>query len=259
MVTTDSAPNNKKSFTLTFDYRLVSILLAVVIVAMLLLWRPWEFRPEADARTVKVTGETTLKATPDEYVFYPAYQFENENKDAAIKELTAKSDEVVKKLKELGVPDNKIKSDSGGYEDNGRAYFVPPDDTGVATYTLTLTVTVSSRETAQKVQDYLVTTSPTGSVSPQPKFSEKLHTELESKARDAATKEARSKAEQSAKNLGFSVGAVKSVEDGAGFGDVFPLTKEGIATDLAVPAERLEVQPGENELNYSVTVVYYIR
>lgn len=258
MVSDSSTPSNKKGFSLTLDYRLVIGVLLAVIVAMLALWRPWELKVDANARTVEVTGEAKLSATPDEYVFYPTYQFEGEDKDAVLKELSAKSDEVVKKLKELGVPDSKIKTDSSGY-DNTQAYSIAPvPETGLV-YTLSLTVTLSDKEKAQKIQDYLVTTSPTGAVSPQASFSDAKRKELESKAREIATKEARTKADQSAKNLGFSVGAVKSVNDGVGFGDVYPLTAEGSARDIAAPTSKLTVQPGENELTYQVTVVYFIR
>lgn len=255
----DSAPlKTKKSFTFTFDYRVVIGVLLAVIVAMLLLWRPWEFRADANARTVEVTGEAKLTAVPDEFVFYPTYEFKNTDKDAALKALTAKSDEIVKKLKELGVPDNKIKTNSGGssfpvyYNDENS-----PSRPGTSTYSLSLTVTVSDKALAQKVQDYLVTTTPTGSVSPQATFSEAKRKELESKARDQATKEARAKAEQSAKNLGFHVGAVKSVADGAGFGEIYP-AMSGKSLDVA-ETTKLGVQPGENDLTYLVTVVYYIR
>src|SRR5690349_17605346 len=42
-------------------------------------------------RTVSVTGEATLEAEPDEYVFYPTYSFKNASKDAALADMTKKS------------------------------------------------------------------------------------------------------------------------------------------------------------------------
>jgi uncharacterized protein YggE len=120
-----------------------------------------------------------------------------------------------------------------------------------------LTITVNDKALTQKVQDYLVTTSPTGSVSPQTTFSEAKRKELESKARDEATKDARSKAEQSAKNLGFKIGKVKSVEDGSGFGGI--VLREGLTMASDSKATSLSVQPGENDLHYTVTVTYYLR
>lgn len=213
-----------------------------------------------DTRTVTVTGDASLKATPDEYVFYPSYNFTNPDKDAALKELTAKSEEVTAGLKKAGVADSAIKTNSDGY-DTPVYLESQPIRKENATYTLQVTVTVDNKDLAQKVQDYLVSTSPTGGVSPQANFSDKKRKQLESQARDEATKDARSKADQQAKNLGFKVGKVQSVEDGNGFGGVRPFSTRGAEPAIAEDssATQLTVQPGENELNYSVTVVYTIR
>jgi uncharacterized protein YggE len=231
-------------------------LLLVVIAGMLAFWRPWE-NPLAKERTVAVTGEATLKAAPDEFVFSPSYDFNNADKQTALSELTKKSDELVAKLKALGVADSKIKTNSSG---NNYPVYRPTGDNSGFTYTLQLTITVGTKDLAQKVQDYLVTTAPTGEVSPQANFSDAKRKDLERQARDAATKDARAKADQSAKNLGFKVGLVKTVTDGTGFGGIiYPLTASGVAkaTDLSQPS--LAIQPGENDLSYTVTVTYYLK
>jgi len=247
--------NKTNSQSLRIDYRIISLILLAVIAAMLFIWKPWQDTVSADSRTIKVTGEAELTAAPDEFVFYPAYEFKNNNKDAALAELSTMSETLVAKLKELGVADKNIKTDSSGYD-----FPMYAEGAGTPTYTLRLTVTVSERELAQKVQDYLLTTTPTGSVSPQANFSDKKRKELENKARDEATKEARAKAEQSAENLGFSLGVVKTIEDGTGFGDL-PFRAYGAAEDLAVDSQKsqLAIQPGENDLQYSVTVTYFVK
>lgn len=125
-------------------------------------------------------------------------------------------------------------------------------------YTLRLTVTTQTDALTQKVQDFLVSTTPTGSISPQATFSEAKLKQVEAQGRDEATKDARKKAEQSAENLGFRLGAVKTVNDGAGFGGVYPLAGRDIAVSDK-SASSLPVLPGENELTYSVTVTYYIK
>jgi uncharacterized protein YggE len=250
--------SSKVRLNFTFDLKYVVVFLLVVIAIMLLIWKPWSTAATSD-RTVSVTGESTLKAVPDEFVFYPSYHFKNADKEAALQEMTQKSDTIVDELVKLGVAEEKIKTDSSGY---GDVYFRAPDDpaSDETTYTLSLTVTASDKDQAQKVQDYLVTTQPTGSVSPQASFSEAKRNELESQARDQATKDARAKADQSAKNLGFKVGAVKSVQDGQGFdGGIYPMTG-GAEPAIAEDSKRqLAVQPGENELRYSVAVVYYVK
>lgn len=242
---------NKINFTI--DLRVVIAILVLIILAMIAMWRPWEVK-DPD-RTIVVTGQSTLKAAPDEFVFYPAYDFKNTNKQTALSELTKKSDDIVSKVKALGVEENSIKINSDGYD----YPIYRNNDTSVPVYTLRLTITAGNKELAQKVQDYLVTTSPTGAVSPQATFSDAKRKELESKARDEATKDARSKAEQSAKNLGFGLSSVKNVNDGAGFGGVTPFARDGDTAASAPETQKLTVQPGENDLSYSVTVTYFVR
>ncbi len=251
----ESAPKVQK-LSLSIDYRWISLGLVAVVIVMLFLWKPWQVSKVTD-RTVNVTGTSTVSARPDEFVFYPTYEFKTRDKNAAIAELSAKSNTVVAELKKLGVPDKDIKvnSDSWSYPE-----YRAEDSGSISIYTLRLTVTVDNETVAQKVQDYLLTTSPTGTISPQPTFSEKKRKEVEDKGRFEASKDARTKAEQSAKNLGFKLSAVKSVNDGSGFsGYPIPMYdgKSAMATDSAAPS--LILQPGQNDLTYTVTVVYYIR
>jgi uncharacterized protein YggE len=252
----NTSPQSSPKLKISLDYRLIVVLLLIVIAGMLAMWRPWQ-NPQAKDRTVAVTGEATLKAVPDEFVFNPSYDFNNADKQLALSALTKKSNEIVAKLKTLGVADSQIKTNSSG---NDYPVFRPSGDNSGFTYTLQLTVTVGTKDLAQKVQDYLVTTSPAGEVSPQANFSDAKRKDLERQARDAATKDARAKADQSAKNLGFKIGLVKTVTDGTGFGGiVYPMTAVGSAkaTDLAQPS--LTIQPGENDLSYTVTVTYYLK
>lgn len=235
--------------TLKLNYKWIVIALLVVIAAMVAMWQPWT---RISDRTIEVSGQSTVSAVPDEYAFSPYYEFKNSDKQAALSDLTKKSDEIVAKLKELGVANEKIKTNSNGYD-----YPIYNNNTSTPTYNLSLTITVDNSDLAQKVQDYLVTTSPLGSVTPQATFSDNKRNELESKARDEATKDARAKAEQSAKNLGFSIGAVKVVNDGGGFGSIiYPMGSA--AENLSADSAKLSLQPGENDLRYTVSVVYFI-
>ena len=249
-----SQSSNAQKLSVSLDYRWISIGLVAVIAVMLFVWKPWVAK--ATDRTIDVTGQTTVSARPDEFVFYPSYEFKNGDKQAAIKQLSAKSDELVSALKKLGVADKDIKTNSSSW-----SYPIYANGTASdPTYTLQLTVTVGSDELVQKVQDYLLGTSPSGSISPQATFSEKKRKELENQARGEASKDARKKAEESAKNLGFKIAAVKSVVDSSGFGGIYPAT--GYAVDLkAEDSARasLAVQPGENDLTYTVSVTYYIK
>jgi uncharacterized protein len=242
---------------LALDLRIVVVALLVVIVAMLALWRPWVSKATTD-RTVQVTGEATVKAKPDEFLFYPNYEVKNTDKTAALNEVSQKSSDITKKLKDLGVADKDIKTSSSGYD-----YPVYYGNGDTPTYTLQFTITTHDVTLTQKVQDYLVTTSPTGTVSPQAQFSDAKRKQLESQARTNAAKDARTKADQLGKNVGFKITKVKTITDGDGFGGgIRPLYSADKAmsansTDSASPS--LTVQPGENDLSYSVTVDYYIK
>lgn len=241
----------------------IALVIMLLVIAGLATKVATTSRADLGDRSVSVTGEATLKAEPNEYVFYPTYSFKNASKDAALADMTKKSTEVVAGLKKLGIADKDIETNADGSD--SPIYYQPLGaDIDKSTYSLQLTVTVASKDLAQKVQDYLVASVPTGSVSPQADFSDAKRKELESKARDEATKDARSKADQSAKNLGFKVGKVKTVDDAAGFGVMPYATNEGTVRAMDSGAEpatspSLAVQAGQNELSYSVTVVYEIK
>src|ERR1035437_10796800 len=128
-------------------------LLALVIVVIVALWRPWQ--QSVDGRTVTVTGTTTVKSTPDEYTFSPSWQFKDTDKATALAAATSKSADIVANLKKLGVADNKITTNVGGWDN----YYYFDTESKQNVYTLSVGVVTATRDMAQKVQDYLVTTS----------------------------------------------------------------------------------------------------
>lgn len=245
-----------KSLQISLDFRVISAVLLIIVLAMLGIWKPWHSAP-SDDRTIQVTGEASVTTEPDEFVFYPRYEFKGKGERAPLNTATQKINDVTAKLKELGVGDNQIKSDLSGYE---RSYYLDKDSNAV--YAAGLTITIQSKELAEKVQNYLATTTPTGSVTPQSQLSDAKRKEIESQARDQATNDAQAKAEQTAGNLGARVGSLKSVTDGAGFDmGPMPMATPELARDgsAAVGTTAFPLQPGENKLHYSVVVTYYLR
>jgi uncharacterized protein YggE len=231
-------------------WQIITVLLVIIIVVILFMWKPWEPNIKASERTISVTGNATISSTPDEYNFSPNYMIVAADRQAAVNAVTAKADSVIKQLKSLGVEDRDLKTNSDGYSYGGKSR-----------YTLSITIKVDDSKLAQKVQDYLLTTGPEGEVTPYVSFSKAKKEELQDKARSKAEKNARDKADQSARNLGFKVDAVKSVKDGdlgtanPYRGDIAVLAS-GASDQSATP--HLNLQPGQNDLSYSVKVVYYI-
>ena len=249
---------NKESINISLNsiYKILIIILFLIIVGMLLVWQPWKSALNQD-RSISVSGEATVKAAPDQYVFNPIYEFKNEDKAKALAEQTDKNNQIIAKLKELGVKDSDIKNNASGYSNS---YSVEPAFPEQTTYNLSLTITVSDKDLATKVQDYLVSTNPEGQVTPQASFSETKRKELENQARDMATKDARVKAEQIAKNTGAKLGKVKSIQDGGGFGQpITALYEDSVASSSSATKQSMQIQPGENELNYVVSVSYYLK
>lgn len=255
--TSSPKSSNKLNVSLALDLRIVVVILALIIVGMIALWKPWNTAP-TNARTVQVTGETTIKSEPDQYTFNPSYQFKNQDKTAGNAAASAKSNEVVIAIKKLGVAEKDIKTNITSYDDYTRSGAASGD----YVFALTVTIVIAKKDLAQTIQNYLITTNPQGTITPVAGFSEAKRKLLESQARDEATKDARAKAEQSAKNLGFKIGAVKTVSDGSGFSTgPMPYAADGAAStsELKAIASSAPIQVGENELPYSITVTYYLK
>lgn len=247
----------KQSITIKFNVWIICAVLLIANLVTIGLWRPWENNSTSN-RTIAITGSTTLEAAPDQFVFSPYYQKEGTDKAAVNTELSDLSKTIVAKLRTLDVKDTAIKTDVNSY-DYG-IYYGTPEKT--SSTTLYITVTIKDKILAQKVQDYLSTTSPSGSITPQISFSTAKQKELETQARDAAITDAKIKAEASAKQLGVKLGRVVKVSDITSNG-ITPLpwmmdSVSGSAgsTKSSSTSSSYNIQPGLNEYSFSVEVTY---
>jgi len=249
---------SKKQFIVSLDYKtLAMVLLGLYLITvgiMLYLWQPWSTSP-ADARKITVTGESTIQSEPDEFQFNPTYNITSDTRDGAIQKAADKSTTVVAELKKIGVEDKDIKIN--GYSQDW--YYDENDKNHTS---VNITITVSDKDQAQKVQDYLLTTEPEGQITPWPTFSDSKSKELETQARTEAVADAKLKAQASADELGIRVGKVLSVSEGSGFGD-YPIAymqdEMMVGTDSAKASRSIPIQPGEDEYRYNVTVVFELK
>lgn len=227
-------------------------LLLVANLSTLLLWRPWS-GPET-LRKITVTGESTIKSQPDEYQFNPYYQRSSNDEIAKL------SQSIVDSLKKLGVSDDNIKvtvSNYGLSPASPEANVIPDKSQS----TLSVNLTVNTKELAQKVQDYLITTNSNGLVTPNSTFSTTKQKQLQDKARSQAITDARKKADQSAADLGSRVDKVLEVTDRDSGGYIVPLSgaASGVKTEDSSSSQSMPIQPGQNEINYSVQVTFSLR
>jgi uncharacterized protein YggE len=235
------------------DLRIVCGVLLVIIVGMLVAWQPWDSNT-APTRTIDVVGEASIEAEPDEFQFYPVYRKKGADKLVIQQELIAQVNEVIAKLKELGVDESDITLSSNTYDNFW-------EDSGQQVVSNSLTISVNNKELSQKVLDYLVTTAPDGQVTPYPTLSKDKEKEVENQARTKALADAKQKADTTANELGVKVGKVVSVDDQQSSG-IYPMTiREGVATMEAADSvsSSLPVLPGKQDINYTITVKYELK
>lgn len=244
----------QKSHAATWHIAIVLLQLAVLI-CLLLFWKPWDSALGANTRKITITGSASVKAEPDQFVFTPSY---TRDKTSDIAKL---NDSVIAGLKKLGVTDAQIENNASRYGSPDIYYIAPDSKEGKEQTTLSLTVTVTDKTLAQKVQDYLLTTDPAGAITPYPSFSTTKQKELTEKVRAEALADARKKADTTASELNVKVGKVIEINEGSSGGGCSsmydcPVRDVASPTTGAEDGKTISVQPGTDEFTYSVTVVY---
>lgn len=218
----------------------------------LLLWsQPWDNDSySSEMKTISVTGETVIEATPDEFTFYPYFRAEGTDKDELRDQLVADANASVEALKNLGLSDEQIELDASSYDN----WYWDDGDTGVIT--VNLTITTKDDDQAQEIQDYLLTTNAEGQLTPQATFSEERKNELDAQAIEQAATDAKTKAEKQAQLFDAELGDVQEIRQGVDsiFGPA-PLATELDAQSGSREAS-LPVLPGQEDYRQTVVVVY---
>ena len=231
--------------------RIAEFVLLVAIFVLLLLSKPWAQNNSSSERTITVSGQSIIKAEPDQFLFSPYYQKTGTDKDALRSDLTKKANTVIDGLKDLGVAEEDVELDASAYD----RWFYEDGDEGVLN--VSIRVQVTGEELVQKVQDYLLTTSPEGQITPQAVFSNEKQQELDAQAVAEASTDARAKAEVQAKLFDAKLGDVVSINQAnetlfGGYNERYAIDSELSAQSV----ESLPVLPGQDEYTQTVTVIY---
>jgi uncharacterized protein YggE len=231
----------------------VQIVLLLAITGILIRSQPWNnSSATSDARKITVSGSATIEATPDEFTFYPSFQKNGVDKDALKTELSATANDAVTKLKELGVEEKNIKLDASSYDQ----WYWMADEEG--TLIISLTIKATGEELVQSIQNYLLTTSAEGQLTPQATFSRETQKKLDKQAVEEATNDAKEKAQTQAQQFGAEIGDV--IEVGQSRDTLFMDYgyREG-ALDSSSSSASLPLLPGQNEYSQTVTVTYELK
>lgn len=251
---TGDSSNIKVSFKI--DTKIAAIVLLITNLITLMFWKPWQGSAELSSLSSK--GEATLKVEPDQFEFYVNYNEDADDTEKALEKITSKSQSVIEGLKSLGLKDEQIETNLSTYDD--LYYIEKSDDKTVGN--LSITITIDDKDLAQKVQDYLITTSPDGSVSPYPSLSQEKQKQLTDEARSAAIDNARKNAEQTAEKLGVKIDKVTSYseeEDSFGIPYALDARSEASSDSLSISAPSIDIMSGLEEFTYRVNVIYSVK
>lgn len=233
-------------------------LLAIVVIGAFAWWNQ-------GGTELTITGKATVKAAPDEYVFYPSYQVKDVSQDIAKQKVTETGNSVITKLKELGVTDSQLTTSVTENQNYDYRLMPTPEkpnpvDGYMASYSMT--ITVNDLAIAKKIQEYLASTPVSGSISPTSAFSDATQRKLEREARKQALEDAKQLADDTAETLSVSIRGIKSIGEPTWGGPVpfaTALKAEG-ARDIAIQsAPSPELLVGEQEVTYQIQVVYRVR
>jgi uncharacterized protein YggE len=240
--------------TLNVDLRIVCAILLLVIAGMLAVWRPWQ--GSTTQRKLTITGQAEIDAVPDEFVFSPYFERKDADAAKAKQAIDALGAELAAELEKLGVAPDDIKLDSSSYNYD---YAYPSKGGDEQTVTLSVTVTVSTKDLAQKVQDYLAGTDAKGQLTATANFSEQKRKELEAQVRERAVADAKQKADSLARQLDAKLGKVLEVTDAASFQPpwIYLEGRSAVADDAEVAS--LPVKPGKQTVTLTVSVTFGLR
>jgi uncharacterized protein YggE len=239
--------STQKRLVLTFSWKMLAIILAVLLVGLTIYTKPWD-TTSANPRTVTFKGEATVKRAPDSFVFSPAYEASTQE------EITTKTNEVVTKVKELGLGDAGIQSSVSNYNK-----YSPDGLTGEPVYSVNLTLSVEDKELAQKIQDYLLTTGSIGQITPSSGFTKATQKALRDEATSVAVEDARKRADSTAANLDTKVvKVIKVTEPDQIDGGIYPMYSS-LDMKSSEGGSSLPINAGESDFNYTVEVEFEIR
>lgn len=245
-----------------------SIAVVLAVLLSVVAFKNFKENPNPYQNTISVTGNGEVTAVPD--IATVSFSVHSEGKDiaAAQKIVTESANAVIKALKDGGIDEKDIKTDS--YTSNPkyewsstpcREGFCPPGNQKLVGYEVTHSMTVKIRN-LDKVGDILAVLG-TQKVENMygPNFTFDDDRDLQSEARAKAIDDAKTKAKELAKSLGVHLGKIVEFSD-SGYGGPVPyMLKGGVAMDAATAesAPAPTVPTGENTVSSQVTITFRIK
>ena len=242
-------------------FRLLSIVAVVTALAALLaaasLGSAQTIPVQPQATTgISVLGSGIVLAQPNTARITLGTEVFDASLSSAQASAASRMDAVVAKLKAAGIPDTDIRTVS--YNINPQYDQRDPNQSVLRGYQVQNLVEVKSTNVGGlgALLDDAVSAGATRVFGIR--FEASNMEELKNQARDQAMANARSKAEQLARDAGVTLGRPVSIDE-SDAGGVTPIRAQAPAAALAAPAANTPIQPGELQVQTNVRVVWSIQ
>jgi hypothetical protein len=234
----------------------VGILILVIIAAFVLPWRNINWgKLSFQGETVVVTGESKTKQKNEVASFSAGVNVIKEKKEEAVDEVNKKINELITSVKDFGIPDEDIKTQSMSiYQQQEQPrYLSSGDPNKVDEWVVNNTIEITLRDVS-KTQELVDLLNKSGANNVYgPNFRIEETSDTEKGLVDSAIADAREKAEIIAKAAGRKLGKVVNVSEG-GSGISYPMYSkaDGLGGGAAV-------EPGTSTISKTLTVTFELK
>ncbi len=251
------------------NYLGVSIILSLALFVIAGFWYVASFSKSISSdRSFTVSGEGKVVAVPDvAELSFGVLSEGGKNLSDLQKENAGKANMVIALLKESGVDEKDVKTQSYTVTPRYKSYYCSPPGSGYSTscppseivgYTVSQSIAVKIRD-LNKTGDIIggVVEGGVNTVS-GPTFTVDDSTLLENQARQEAIYKAKEKAKAISQAGGFRLGKLLSLQEGIYFSSPISrsfLEKGGYGGDSA----GIDIEPGSQEIRANVTLIYEIQ
>lgn len=235
---------------MTLSFLRTFLPLAICILAS----APAAHAADAPARTLTVSGNGEVRAAPDQATLSTGVVTQGRNASDALKANARAMNAVFDTLKSAGIAEKNIQTSnvsvSPRYADakNGGVQHVAGYEVSN-----TVTVLVDGLDKVGPTIDALVAAG--SNQIDGPTFSIADPGPLLARARDAAVKDARARAETLARAAGVSLGPITSISESGGYAPPQPLYRMAMSASAAPPTP---VAAGEQSVSASVSITWEI-
>lgn len=247
----------------SFFQSLLTAFFTVFLSMVVIYFFPWDkvkigSNPFLAKSTITVTGEAQASQKNQIATFNATVTSSNDDKQKATDDVNTKMTSLINEIKNLGIPDNDIKTQNISIYQQPSPYPVTmlyptrgQVGSGAWAASNSITITVRDLSKVSSLADLLAKSGATNVYGPN--YTVDNTTDTQADVLGQAIENARKKAEKIAQASGRTLGKATKIDEGAQFGGPIPLMEKGIAQG-STPST--PVQPGTETIYKTVTVTF---